>query len=223
MSNGINPNDPNRLNAAQFNNKKKGNTPEANTESNAPVNPAPADRQTVDADKILGLLGQMGAQNLSQVENVAMDKSMAAFSNMISPEAHAKLYSTFESSFKEEFGFQPSPHLVQEAVDNYLIGPDGTGKLVLRRSLRGLVPDPILERRDKIGFATPEGSWLRTLTPWVEEVLASDSGRANGLLRLPVVRKRWQEMSDGTRPFDPVAWRWLNLIRWADRLDVQID
>jgi|tagenome__1003787_1003787.scaffolds.fasta_scaffold20989997_5 asparagine synthase (glutamine-hydrolysing) len=107
--------------------------------------------------------------------------------------------------------------------DNYLIGPDGTGKLVLRRSLRGLVPDPILERRDKIGFATPEGSWLRTLTPWVEEVLASDSGRANGLLRLPVVRKRWQEMSDGTRPFDPVAWRWLNLIRWADRLDVQID
>lgn len=122
MSNGINPNDPNRLNAAQFNNKKKGAAPEPGTDNNPSVNAAPADRQTVDADKILGLLGQMGAQNLSQVENVAMDKSMAAFANSVTPEAHAKLYSTFESSFKEEFGFQPSPQLVQEALDNYLIG-----------------------------------------------------------------------------------------------------
>jgi asparagine synthase (glutamine-hydrolysing) len=107
--------------------------------------------------------------------------------------------------------------------DDYLIAPDGTGKLVLRRSLRGLVPDPILDRRDKIGFATPEESWLRTLAPWVEEVFASNSGRTSRILRLPVVRERWQETSAGTRPFEPVAWRWLNLIRWADRLDVQLD
>lgn len=121
MSNGINPNDPNRLNAAQFSNQKKGNAPEAGNESNASVNPAPADRQTVDADKILGLLGQMGAQNLGQVENVAMDKAMAAFSNTITPEAHAKLYSSFENAFKNELGIAPA-NLVQAALDDYLIG-----------------------------------------------------------------------------------------------------
>jgi asparagine synthase (glutamine-hydrolysing) len=106
--------------------------------------------------------------------------------------------------------------------DDYLIAPDGTGKLVLRRSLRGLVPDPILERRDKIGFATPEASWLRSLDPWVEEVFASDAAREAGPLRAGEGRTEWREMRQGSRPFDPVAWRWVNLIRWADRLDVQM-
>jgi len=106
--------------------------------------------------------------------------------------------------------------------DDYLIAADGTGKLVLRRSLRDLVPDPILERRDKIGFATPEPAWLRTLAPWAEEVFASGAGRTDGLLRLRVVREQWHAMTAGTRPFEPVAWRWLNLLRWADRLGVDL-
>jgi asparagine synthase (glutamine-hydrolysing) len=107
--------------------------------------------------------------------------------------------------------------------DAYLIAPDGTGKLVLRRSLRGLVPDPILDRKDKIGFATPEASWLEALDPWVEEVLASDAARAAGPLRVDETRRVWQEMRDGRRPFNPLAWRWLNLIRWIDRFGVELD
>jgi asparagine synthase (glutamine-hydrolysing) len=106
--------------------------------------------------------------------------------------------------------------------DDYLIAPDGTGKLVLRRSLRGLVPDPILDRRDKIGFATPEAAWLRTLAPWVKDVFANGSLQGGGPLRLAVAHERWQEMSNGRRPFDPVVWRWLNLIRWADLLGVEV-
>jgi asparagine synthase (glutamine-hydrolysing) len=107
--------------------------------------------------------------------------------------------------------------------DDYLIAPDGTGKLVLKQSLRGLVPDPILERRDKIGFATPEANWLRTLDSWVDDVFASDAARAAGPLRVEAARTCWLEMSDGRRPFDPMAWRWLNLIRWVDRFAVELD
>jgi asparagine synthase (glutamine-hydrolysing) len=107
--------------------------------------------------------------------------------------------------------------------DDYLIAPDGTGKLVLRRGLRGLVPDAILDRRDKIGFATPEASWLRRLDSWVESVLASDAARAVKALHVAEVRTNWEAMRDGRRAFDPVAWRWLNLIRWADRFAVEID
>ena len=36
----------------------------------------------------------------------------------------------------------------------------GVSKLILRRTMRGIVPDMILDRRDKIGFATPERDWL---------------------------------------------------------------
>jgi len=107
--------------------------------------------------------------------------------------------------------------------DEYLIALDGTSKVALRQSLRGLVPDPILDRRDKIGFATPTGAWLGGLGGWVDEVLASDSARAAGPVRLEEARRRWRDMRDARRAFDPVAWRWVNLSRWADQLQVQLE
>jgi asparagine synthase (glutamine-hydrolysing) len=35
----------------------------------------------------------------------------------------------------------------------------GESKRVLRAAMRGMVPDVILDRRDKVGFATPWASW----------------------------------------------------------------
>jgi asparagine synthase (glutamine-hydrolysing) len=107
--------------------------------------------------------------------------------------------------------------------DDYLIAPDGRGKLVLRRSLRGLVPEPILERRDKIGFNTPEASWLVSLGSWVEGVFHSDAAHKAGPLRVEEARKRWNAIRNGTAPFDQSTWRWLNLVRWIDRFAVELD
>jgi asparagine synthase (glutamine-hydrolysing) len=118
-----------------------------------------------------------------------------------------------------------TPRLAEFALgmpDDYLIAPDGTGKLVLRRSLHGLVPDPVLERRDKIGFATPESRWLRTLDSWVETVFDSDAARDAAPLRLVEARRRWEGMRDGRTPFDASLWRSLNYVRWIDRLSVEI-
>ncbi len=58
----------------------------------------------------------------------------------------------------------------------------GVGKWLLRRALRGRVPDAILGR-PKRGFTVPLGSWLRTSLhePCRERLLASD-GTARGLL-----------------------------------------
>jgi asparagine synthase (glutamine-hydrolysing) len=106
--------------------------------------------------------------------------------------------------------------------DHYLIGPDGLGKLVLRRSLRGLVPDQILDRRDKIGFNTPESSWLLSLEPWVDGVLDSEAARAGGPLRIAEARKSWHAARDGRGGVDPATWRWLNFVRWVDRFRVEL-
>jgi asparagine synthase (glutamine-hydrolysing) len=37
---------------------------------------------------------------------------------------------------------------------------DGTTKSVLRQGLRGLVPDPVLDRDNKLGFTTPMVDWM---------------------------------------------------------------
>lgn len=107
--------------------------------------------------------------------------------------------------------------------DDYLIAADGPGKLVLRQGLRGLVPDPILDRRDKIGFQTPELSWLRKLDSWIEQVFDSEAAHSVGPLQIAAARARWPAVRDGSRPFDGCVWRWLNFIRWVDRFAVSFD
>jgi asparagine synthase (glutamine-hydrolysing) len=119
-----------------------------------------------------------------------------------------------------------TPSLAEFAAgmpDDYLIAPDGTGKLVLRKSLRGLVPDPILDRRDKIGFATPESAWLHALGPWVDASFAADPARSAGPLRVAQARTHWQAIRAGSRPFDASAWRWLNFVRWLERFELATD
>lgn len=102
----------------------------------------------------------------------------------------------------------------------YLIAPDGTSKAVFRRAMRGLVPDAILDRRDKIGFATPARQWLPTLLPWVEKVLQSEVAHTMPALHLDVVRQQWQAIVAGRQSSDFRVWRWLNLICWAQRFQV---
>jgi asparagine synthase (glutamine-hydrolysing) len=38
---------------------------------------------------------------------------------------------------------------------------NGISKWCLREAMRGIVPEPILDRKDKIGFAVPESIWIR--------------------------------------------------------------
>jgi asparagine synthase (glutamine-hydrolysing) len=40
---------------------------------------------------------------------------------------------------------------------------NGVNKHILRESMRGLVPDIILNRKDKMGFATPNSQWIKNI------------------------------------------------------------
>jgi asparagine synthase (glutamine-hydrolysing) len=121
------------------------------------------------------------------------------------------------------------PFLTTELVEfvlrlpeDYLLDRGGTSKSVFRRAMRGLVPDAVLDRRDKIGFATPELRWLKALRPWVERVLDSERARSARPLHWPGLRSEWEAVLAGRRPFDFRVWRWLNLIRWSERFDVSL-
>jgi asparagine synthase (glutamine-hydrolysing) len=87
--------------------------------------------------------------------------------------------------------------------------------------MRGIVPDAILDRRDKIGFATPEKKWLSELGPWVEDTLARVS-RVPALDAVAVQRE-WKAVQSGAKLFDWRIWRWVNLVRWAEASDVRFD
>ena len=110
--------------------------------------------------------------------------------------------------------------LLLRLPEEHILGWDGTSKNVFRHAMRGIVPDAILDRRDKIGFATPEHRWLKTMRPWVDETLASERARSIAALNLPAMQRDWEAVLAGRARFDFRIWRWVNLIRWSERFNV---
>jgi asparagine synthase (glutamine-hydrolysing) len=114
-------------------------------------------------------------------------------------------------------------NFVLSLPESYIIGPDGTSKRVFRQAMRGIVPDAILDRRDKIGFQTPESRWLTTLQPWVERALQSEAAASIPVLKLAAIEQDWRDVIQRRRPFDTRVWRWVNLIEWTRAFDVKFN
>jgi asparagine synthetase B (glutamine-hydrolysing) len=87
-----------------------------------------------------------------------------------------------------------------------LLYRDGQSKWILRSALRGLVPDDILDRRDKVGFVTPWAQWWtdpivggelrerldaahRALHPWVDELPRPGSAASLDVLALASMKE----------------------------------
>jgi len=115
------------------------------------------------------------------------------------------------------------PRLAEFALslpEEYILAADGTTKAVFRAAMRGIVPDAILDRRDKVGFVTPEQTWLRELGPWVDTTLRSLREHPIAPLVTDVVLREWEAVRRGTARFDSRVWRRLNLVLWARQHDV---
>lgn len=104
--------------------------------------------------------------------------------------------------------------------EHYLIDRNGRTKAVFKEAMRGIVPDVILDRRDKVGFATPEQQWLTRLDPWVREVFEDVSHVP--CLCGSKLQRAWSDILAGKRAFDWQVWRWLNLIRWIELFEVDV-
>jgi len=102
--------------------------------------------------------------------------------------------------------------LVLSLPESYLIGEDGTSKRIFRDAMRGIVPDPILYRRDKVGFATPEFEWLKKNT----QFLTNSLSKANAVpcLNQQEVNIYYNDVLEGRIPFSFQVWRLLNFINW---------
>jgi asparagine synthase (glutamine-hydrolysing) len=100
--------------------------------------------------------------------------------------------------------------------EEYLISPQGETKRILRTAMRGIVPDEVLDRRDKIGFSTPEFAWLRQMAPQVRAWLAEDAGIP--FLRRDAMLAEFDAVLAGRHPFSWQVWRWINFSRWHAHL-----
>ncbi|MGH8323337.1 MAG: asparagine synthase (glutamine-hydrolyzing), partial [Steroidobacteraceae bacterium] len=83
---------------------------------------------------------------------------------------------------------------------------NGERKYLLKRALRGIVPDAAIDRRKK-GFGIPLASWLRTIP-------ASPPMESLPGLRLERVAQAWQDHRSGAADHRLFLWSWLSL-QWG--------
>jgi len=106
---------------------------------------------------------------------------------------------------------------IMSLPEEHLIGADGTTKNVFRAAMRGLVPDGILDRKDKIGFTTPERNWLLALDDWVLSAYSDERASCVAALHPFVLREEWRNLKAGRTKFNQQFWRWVNLVNWSEQ------
>jgi asparagine synthase (glutamine-hydrolysing) len=102
--------------------------------------------------------------------------------------------------------------LLSSFPEKFLLSDQGETKSVFKESMRGIVDQQILDRKDKIGFTSPQIKWV------TRDLLNEDSLR-DGILSVDffdqklVQRYLAQETVGGSREMNQ-KWRIYNLIKW---------
>ncbi len=113
----------------------------------------------------------------------------------------------------------PLVELLFSLPEEYLVAADGTRKAVMRRAMRGLVPDAIIDQRDKRGFSVPTLDWFDALRPWLADRLVRAA-------ELPCLDHRMMHMrraallagAEGGDPY--LLWRCVSFAEWVDQFHV---
>jgi asparagine synthase (glutamine-hydrolysing) len=126
-----------------------------------------------------------------------------------------------EHSIEGRLPFVSAPlvELTLSLPDDHFIGPEGTTKWILREAMRGLVPDSVLDRRDRVGFDVPVRSWTRLapgFAPALHEVAALPPVDATAVARLEAAIARGPSQAEAF-----AAWRLVGLGAWAGAMAVE--
>ena len=92
---------------------------------------------------------------------------------------------------------------------------NGVTKVVLRNAMKGILPEAVRNRKDKMGFVTPENIWLRdVLKDRILELIHSKSFGERGYVDPNEVWEIYDRHLKGERNYDSAIWRCVNLELW---------
>ena len=85
---------------------------------------------------------------------------------------------------------------------------NGVTKTALRTAIKGIVPETIRCRMDKMGFVTPEEVWMRgDLRPFVLDVLSSEAFHGRPYWEAGEVIQNYLAFLEGRSAYSPEIWR----------------
>jgi asparagine synthetase B (glutamine-hydrolysing) len=90
-------------------------------------------------------------------------------------------------------------------------------KWFMRRALRGIVPDEVVDRKDKLGYPTPLAQWLRGPLRAEVEAYLHDKVLKRDWYDPALVRQIWQHHTAGLRSLDWMVYRMITAEQWFDQ------
>lgn len=104
--------------------------------------------------------------------------------------------------------------------EEFLVDGGGRTKSLFRMAMRGIVPDAVLERSDKVGFATPMRRWMRQ--PMLQRMATLVDLRQRTMVRTRAACDFISEelFEAAERDLDWTAWRVFNLLAWQQEFDM---
>ena len=92
---------------------------------------------------------------------------------------------------------------------------EGVTKVILRDSMKGVLPGEITNRMDKMGFVTPEDIWFGTiLRDKINQIISSKSFAERGYFNTARVKNAFNQHCEGRKNISSTIWRWVNLELW---------
>ena len=111
----------------------------------------------------------------------------------------------------------PIANFILSLPENFIMSDSGDTKYIFREAMKGIVPEEILERTDKIGFSTPEQKWFKYL---IENI----DGKNELFEKTPGINKRTSQLImdkiiTNDEEYQPDMWRMMNFCLWKEYLN----
>ncbi len=90
---------------------------------------------------------------------------------------------------------------------------DGWTKWILRQAMQGILPEKIRLRKDKQGFPTPEGTWLRQNKEGIKALFSAKNALSSEFVNLKFIRDNLDNLLN-QEAISLQIWRYINLELW---------
>ncbi len=95
---------------------------------------------------------------------------------------------------------------------------NGVTKVSLRRAIKGLIPESIRCRMDKMGFVTPEEIWMKeSLRPFILKILNSSDFHKRPYWDADAVVSDYLRFLEGRSQYSPEIWRIICTEMWLQK------
>lgn len=98
---------------------------------------------------------------------------------------------------------------------------DGVSKIIMRRSLKGILPYSIVHRKTKLGFNVPEEDWIKS-DELFNFIMRAENTRylKDSIINEKVFKEEYVKYNKGRSGYNQTLWRVINYALWRKRFNI---